>query len=325
VSQESRTLAPPAERLREIAGLEVHGGADLAPLTTLRIGGPAEYWVQVTTRQALASLIRLAAAEDLPFELLGMGSNVLVPDEGLAGVTARLGGELADFRCDGDQVIAGGAASLARLARLTASEGRLGLEAFSGFPSTVGGAVVMNAGCYGVEVKDVLSWADVVDARGECRRYDVAELEAGYRSTCLQGLRCVVVEAAFALRRGDSKSALDRVEELNRRRWASLPSGRPNAGSIFRNPAPDYAGRLIESVGLKGATLGGAQISEKHANVIVNLGGARADDVLSLMLLARRRVAEQAGVQLEPEIVLLGSLLDRWREGCGLQVEAEAV
>jgi len=178
----------------------------------------------------------------------------------------------------------------------------------------VGGAVYMNAGCYGTEIKDVLVRATVVGRDGQLRKLSVADLGAGYRSTVLQGSGQIVTRATFELTPGDGVAALERIHQLNRRRWQSLPSGVPHAGSIFKNPEGDYAGRLIEQVGLKGQRCGGAQISDKHANVIVNRGGAAADEVLSLMSKARHAVENRLGVALEPEIVLTGSLGARWAQ-----------
>jgi UDP-N-acetylmuramate dehydrogenase len=331
----ARTLRP---ALEAIAGLEVRYAEPLAPLTTLRIGGPAEVLATAHTQRALVALLRLTHSTGVPLHLLGLGSNVLYPDSGLSGVVARLGGVFTRTRMLGDlrsglpapaeeefdatmsqanlpairYLRAGGAVALPRLARSTAQRGLLGLEAFCGFPSSVGGAVVMNAGCYGVEIKDVLVSTTALHRDGSRRRYRTSELEASYRRTALQGAGVVVASATFRLRRGDAGAALARIDELNRKRWASLPSGLPNAGSIFRNPAGDFAGRLIEAAGLKGRRSGGAQISPKHANVIVNLGDARADDVLALMLLTRATVREAFGVELEPEVVLEGSLRERW-------------
>jgi UDP-N-acetylmuramate dehydrogenase len=333
----ARALAP---ALAAIPGLEIERSAPLAPLTTLRIGGPADLLVTATTQRALVALLRLVRARSTELHLLGLGSNVLYPDEGVGGVVLRLGGAFARVRVVGDRlrgrspappdldsqettrsadppaicrVRAGGAVALPRLARSTAASGLLGLEAFSGFPSSVGGAVVMNAGCYGVEIKDVLLSATCIGRDGARRRYRAADLGAGYRTTVLQGAGVVVASATFQLRRGSAAAALARIDELNRRRWASLPSGLPNAGSIFRNPPGDHAGRLIEAAGLKGRRQGAAEISAKHANVIVNLGGATAGDVLALMLLARRAVHDGFGVELEPELVLEGGLRERWR------------
>lgn len=299
---------------------DIDGGVDstfdavLAPLTTLRVGGPAECLARVSTVAGLRAVLAVVSEHELPFFLLGQGSNVLIPDDGLAGVVVRLEGYFRRSRYAGDRVSAGGAVSLARLAKETARRGLTGLEALSGFPSTVGGAVFMNAGCYGTEIKDLLIRAAVVDRRGNRRLVTAEELQPEYRTTVLSATGEIVLRASFQLAEGDAARSLARIDELNRRRWKSLPSGAPNAGSIFRNPPEDYAGRLIEAIGLKGTVAGGAAISDRHANVIVNQDQARADDVLSLMLMARRRVEAEFGVALQPEVVLAGSLRRRWEQ-----------
>ncbi len=298
-------------RLRATPGLEVKPGEPLARYTTFRIGGPAELLVTVASERALRRL--LAALDGVPCQLLGLGSNVLIPDEGLGGVVLRLVGGFRQVRMEETAVEAGAAVPLGRLARLTAEASLSGLEALSGFPSTVGGAVYMNAGSYGTEIRDVLEWATVMDRGGGRRRLTADQLEPSYRRTALQGTGAIVTRARFALSAGDREASLARIEELNRRRWSSLPSGRPNAGSIFRNPEGDYAGRLIEHCGLKGRRSGGARISPKHGNVIVNEQQASAADVLDLMLLARRAVKKKTGIELEPELVLTGSLAECWR------------
>lgn len=310
----SRDLARFDRNLAGVAGLTVERRADLAPLTTFRIGGPAWRLAEVSTLRGLVTLLRELDRAELPWWLLGLGSNVLVPDAGLEGVVLRLAGQFSRFRVHGERVSAGGALAMAQLARRTAQRGLVGLEALSGFPSTVGGAVFMNAGCYGTEIKDVLLRATVVDRRGRLRRLGVDELGAGYRSTVLAETGEIVTRASFQLQRGDARRALERIRELNRKRWQSLPSGLPNAGSIFKNPPGDHAGRLIEAVGLKGERRGGAEISDRHANVIVNRGAASANDVLELMAEAHRRVADAFGVRLEPEIVLTGTLRARWTQ-----------
>lgn len=303
-----------AERLRKVPDLTVGRDVPLAGHTTFRIGGPAEWLVEVPTLRGLRELLSLVDATGTPFCLLGLGSNVLIPDEGLPGVVVHLTGYFRRWRLGGRRVSAGGALALGQLARRMCQRGLTGLEALSGFPSTVGGAVYMNAGCYGTEIKDVLVRATVVDRRGRLRKLAVDDLGAGYRSTALQGTGDIVTRATFELQPGDGDRAMARIQELNKRRWKSLPSGVPNAGSIFRNPAGDYAGRLIEEAGLKGRRAGGAEISEKHANVIVNRGDATAEEVLSLMSEARQAVEERFDVALEPEIVLAGSLGDRWAQ-----------
>ena len=298
--------------LVEIDGLEVEIGGSLARHSTFRIGGPAEYLIRVHDEPALEALLSATHRLESPFELLGLGSNVLFPDEGLPGVVARLDGDFARYEFQGDRLTAGGAVSLAKLARVAAERGLEGLESLSGFPSTVGGAVRMNAGSYGVEIKDVLVEAVVLERDGRRRHYSSAALQPAYRYTVLKTSRGVVVSATFQLREGSPEQALGRIEELNRRRWAALPSGQPNVGSIFRNPEGDFAGRLIEACDLKGARRGDAEISPKHANVIVNRGKARASDVMDLMLTAWRAVRHRFGVELVPEVELMGSLRVAW-------------
>ncbi len=301
-------------QLDGLPGVAVERGVDLAPRTTFRIGGPARWLVEVSTLRGLRRLLPEIDRAGVPFWLLGLGSNLLVPDAGLDGVVVRLVGQFRRHRVHGECVSVGAAVPLAQLARRMSERGLRGLEALSGFPSTVGGAVFMNAGCYGTEIKDLLVRTTVVDRQGRLRRLGVDDLGAGYRSTVLGESGEIVARATFRLEPGDAAEALDRIQELNRKRWKSLPSGLPNAGSIFKNPPGDYAGRLIEAVGLKGRQVGGAEISTRHANVIVNRGGASAADVLMLMGQAHREVRAASGIRLEPEIVLAGELAARWTE-----------
>jgi len=260
----------------------------------------------------VARVAGATAAAGVPLEVLGLGSNVLVPDEGLSGVVLRLVGDLRRIRVRGRRVSSGAGAALPHLARRAARAGLGGLEALSGFPSTVGGGVFMNAGCYGTEIRDVLVSVRIVERDGRRRRLATAELEPTYRATNLRHSRAIVVRALFELAPGDPAALLARIDELNARRWAALPSGVPNAGSIFKNPPGDFAGRLIDACGMKGRRRGGAAISERHANVFVNLGGATAGDVVDLMREARDEVAARFGVVLEPEIVLAGGLRERF-------------
>jgi UDP-N-acetylmuramate dehydrogenase len=273
--------------------------------------------VEAASEKAVASLVVAAKSEGVPVQVLGLGSNLLLPDDGVRGVVLRLTGDLRRIRIRDQRVSAGGGASLAQVARRSAQAGLAGLEALSGFPSTVGGAVYMNAGAYGTEMQDVLVSARIVSLQGERSRISTAELEPSYRRTSLSHSRSIVVRALFELDEGEPSTLLARIHELNARRWRSLPSGVPSAGSVFRNPPDGHAGRLIEECGLKGRRSGGAAISDRHANVIVNLGDARAEDVLELMLEAHDAVKERFAIELEPEVILVGSLAERWRSRTG--------
>ncbi len=306
------------DRLASIPDVEVREAVRLASVTTLRIGGPAELFLRIDSEAALTEVLNAAREAALPVHLHGHGSNVLFPDGGMPGIVCRLRGELGQVTVEDETVWAGAGVTLARLARDTAKQGLLGLEALSGFPSTVGGAAVMNAGCYGTEIRDVLVEVRVARPGQQVEAVAAEDLDPGYRTTNLQGTAAVVTGARFQLRRGDGDTALRRMDELNRRRWQSLPSGKPNAGSVFRNPDGDFAGRLIDAAGLKGRRSGGAEISRRHANVIVNQENARAADVLDLMVAAHRTVRERFDIALRPELVLAGSLADEfWRRVVG--------
>ena len=301
----------------------------LSRRTTLRIGGPPLASVDVHDETALARLREVTAEVGVDLHVLGIGANTLAPDGGWQAVVVRLRGDFLGqefVESSEDEVLlrAGAGVILGKLAKQTVDEGLGGLEALGGFPASVGGAVAMNAGCYGVEIVERIDSVRVMDAEGVLQSLSAEALEAGYRRTRLRSSGEILTSALLLLRRGERKHLVERLDELNKRRWASLPSGRPNAGSTFRNPEGDYAGRLIEAAGLKGHRVGDAAFSEKHANVVVNLGGARATDVLDLMSLARERVFEETERVLEPEFVLLGELADRWAARFGESEGASA-
>jgi UDP-N-acetylmuramate dehydrogenase len=277
----------------------------LARHTTWRIGGPASAYCRVQTERGLVQVIAASSASGDPLALLGMGSNILVADEGFAGCVVRLEGHFLEVVVEGTKLRAGGGAALGGACAAAARAGLSGLEAISGIPSSVGGAVRINAGAYGGEMFDVLESARLVSRGGQARTAQAEEIPHGYRWTKLIETGEIVASAMLAL-----KPAAREVIEANTRavadkRRGALPS-EPNAGSVFKNPPGDYAGRLIEGCGLKGMRMGGAVISDRHANVIVNAGGARAADVLYLMKQMRDAVRDKFGVTLVPEVELLG-------------------
>lgn len=293
-------LAGPRLRLRQ--------EEPLAPRTTWRIGGPARFFAEVEDVEALAALLRWARAEGLPAIPLGKGSNVLVPDEGLDAVVFVLSGDLLAVSVEPPLVLAGGGASLMSLAVTARNAGLAGTEGLSGIPSSVGGAVRINAGAYGTEIFELLVDVTLVTRAGEARVVAAGSIPHGYRWSALCDGDDVVAGATLRLRPAPREEIDARLAEVREKRKKALPT-EPNAGSVFKNPAGDHAGRLLEACGMKGARLGAALVSDRHANVIVNAGGATAADVRGLMARMRGEVLERFGVALVPEVEDLGLLV----------------
>jgi len=290
--------------------LDPQDGAILAdePLsrhTTWRIGGPARWFCRVLTEEGLARVLAAARAERAPLALLGLGSNVLAADEGFPGFVVRLEGDFLRVVVEGAIVTAGGGAPLGGVCAAAARARLSGLEPISGIPSSMGGAVRINAGAYGGEIFDVLESVRLVSRDGARRQVAAAEIAHGYRRTALVETGEIVASARLALTPAPREVIEERTRTVADKRRGALPS-EPNAGSVFKNPPGDYAGRLLEVCGWKGVAQGKAAVSERHANVIVNRGGARAADVLGLMVRMRDSVRERFGITLSPEVELLG-------------------
>ena len=273
--------------------------------TTLRIGGPARRYARVRTEEGLSRVLHAARTAGEPLALLGMGSNVLAADEGFPGWVVRLEGDFLALAIEGERMIAGGGAALGGACAAAARAGLSGLEAISGIPSSMGGAVRINAGAYGGEIFDVLESVRLVARDGTRRVAEAGDIPHGYRWTQLCETGEIVSQATLHLRPASTEEIREKTRVVSDKRRGALP-GEPNAGSIFKNPSGDYAGRLIEGCGLKGERRGDAAISTRHANVIVNLGAARSADVLTLMRLMRESVREKFGVTLVPEVEFLG-------------------
>lgn len=276
----------------------------LARHTSLRIGGPAQYYVRVTSERDLVEAVRVAREHELPVFILGAGTNVLVADAGIGGVV--LHNDWSEASVDGTVVTASSGTPLAHIATVAARAGILGLEWMATVPGTVGGAVHGNAGAFGKETKDDLLDAELMDLNGHTWTATNAELGFAYRTSTLQGTPIIVLRARFQGTPGDRPTAVRRIKDMANERMAKQPLAQPNTGSIFRNPPGDHAGRLIEAAGLKGATEGGAMVSTKHANFIVNIGDASAWDVRRLMERCQREVKEKFGVDLVPEVEMVG-------------------
>jgi UDP-N-acetylenolpyruvoylglucosamine reductase len=276
-------------------------------LTTVGTGGPARFLARPRTGAELGEVLRWADAEALEVAVVGLGSNLLVADEGYDGAVLRLAGELARIERDGERVVCGGGASLAAIVKRAIGWGLSGIEFGCAIPGTAGGAVRMNAGAYGGELRDVLERALVVGADGE-RSGGPAELGMRYRHSNV-GPREVVAEAVLRLRPGDTERIQTTVADMQRRRREAQPAKVRTFGSVWKNPDGEMsAGRMLEECGLKGFASGGARISPVHANFIENVGGARSADVIALMREARRRARERFGVELEHEVQMLGPI-----------------
>jgi UDP-N-acetylenolpyruvoylglucosamine reductase len=283
----------------------------LARLTTVRAGGPADYFSRPRTEHALTELLSWAHDEGIEVGVVGSGSNLLVADSGVRGLVLKLDGELAAVERDGTRLICGGGARLPSAAAQTARWGLAGLEFGINIPGTVGGAVRMNANAYGGELAEVLEWVSVCTAHGVERRVP-DELGFAYRRSNLKQGE-VVARASFALTEGDPAEIKGTLAGMRTRRREAQPSGIKTFGSTFKNPDDERAegrtaGQLLEAAGCRGLVVGGARFSPKHANFVENAGNASTADIVELMAEGRRRVHERFGVVLEPEVQILGSL-----------------
>ena len=301
--------APLASDLAAIAGARLRHDEPLARYTSMKIGGPADYFIEVDTGSALAEVLIALRRHQLPVWLLGNGSNVLISDLGVRGAVIHLAGEFKkiEWREGGEniEVEVGAACAVTQLVRQAARKGYAGLEFAEGIPGTVGGALVMNAGAYGSEIEKVVERVDAIGADGHPVFFARAQLTFSYRDSHLPS-GTVVTRVLLRLRREEAVKVNAKLRELVGKRKSSQPSGFPNSGSMFRNPPGDFAGRLIEAAGLKGHRVGQAQIAERHANFIVNLGGAKAADVRQLMEAAQREVRRRFNINLVPEVKFVG-------------------
>ncbi len=274
--------------------------------TTFRIGGPAAIFCMPEGIPQLASSIKACVEAGVPYSVLGNGSNVLVSDAGYRGVVLQLFRNMDAIHVRGRQLEAEAGALLVRIAHLAAREGLTGLEFASGIPGTLGGALVMNAGAYGGEMKDVVREAVVMKPDGEILRLTGEELELGYRTSIIAEKGYLVLSALLELKEGEKEQIEARMQELKAARVAKQPLEYASAGSTFKRPEGYFAGKLIMDAGLRGYTVGGAQVSEKHCGFVVNRGGATAQDVLELVEHVQEEVKKQFGVELELEVKLLG-------------------
>lgn len=295
------------EKLHKLFGeAQVKAQEPMASHTTFRIGGPAEYYVIPKTPQEIAAVIRLCREENCPYFILGNGSNLLVGDRGYRGVVIQLSKNFDEIRVQGTKVTAQAGAMLIRVAKEAGKAGLTGLEFASGIPGTIGGAMVMNAGAYGGEMKDVVTEVMVLTKEGRIKNLTKEEMKFRYRGSVIEEEGDIVLECTMELNPGDEETIKARMEELAVQRRTKQPIEFPSAGSTFKRPEGYFAGKLIMDAGLRGYQVGGAQVSEKHCGFVINTGGATAADVMQLMRDVSERVQEQFGVTLEPEVKRIG-------------------
>lgn len=280
-------------------------GEPMSRHTTFRVGGPADVLVRPTVEQ-LAGVLGLCREYGEPYTLIGNGSNLLVGDGGIRGVVIELAEPAGAIEVNGNEITAQAGAMLAKIANTAAAAGLAGMEFASGIPGTIGGAVVMNAGAYGGEMKDILVHVKVLNEQGEEKELTVEELELGYRSSCILEKHYLITEATVRLTPGHEEEIRAKMKELNEKRIEKQPLSYPSAGSTFKRPEGYFAGKLIMDAGLRGYTVGGAQVSEKHCGFVINKGGATAADIRQLMQDVSEKVYEQYGVRLEPEVKMTG-------------------
>ena len=289
------------------AGIEkVWTDEPLANHTTWRIGGPADLLIQPKDKASLQKALQILHRHEIPWSVIGRGSNLLVRDRGIRGAVLKVAEGLSHCEFRGEEVCVGAGYSMIRLAMETGKMGLTGMEFAGGIPGTVGGAVYMNAGAHGSDLSRILIDAEILFENGEAKVLTNEELSFSYRTSLLQKQKGIVVEARFQLRAGDRQQIASTLAANKERRRRTQPLQLPCAGSVFRNPPGDHAGRLIEAAGLKGYQIGGAQVSEIHANFIVNRGGATATDVLTLINHIRSTILEKFGVEMHPEVLVVG-------------------
>ena len=274
--------------------------------TTFRIGGPVDFYLCPHSTKEVQQTVQICKEENLPYFILGNGSNLLVSDKGYRGVIIQLWKNFSDISVKDCCITAKAGALLSKVAAEALEEGLTGMEFASGIPGTIGGAVFMNAGAYGGEMKDIIKEVKVLDDQGEIRVLSNEEMKLGYRTSIVKEKGYTVLSAVLQLKKGDVSVIRETMEDLKNRRTSKQPLDMPSAGSTFKRPEGYFAGKLIMDSGLRGFSMGGAQVSEKHCGFVVNKGGATAEDVTALIREVQRRVKEKFGVELEIEVRFLG-------------------
>lgn len=274
--------------------------------TSFKVGGPADMFFEPEDVEELRKTIGFVKQKHIPYYIIGNGTNLLVGDKGIRGAVIKLGERFSGIQIERDEVTAECGVLLSTLSKAAAKQELTGLEFAGGIPGYLGGAITMNAGAYGGEMKDVVQWVEVLDENLNIKRYSNAEMEFGYRRSIVETRKLIVLRCGLKLRKGDPEQISATMTDLSQRRKTKQPLHLPSAGSTFKRPEGYFAGKLIEDSGLRGFTLGGAQVSELHCGFVVNIGDAAAKDVYDLIKHVQAVVYEKFGVRLETEVKMIG-------------------
>lgn len=274
--------------------------------TSFKIGGPAEAFIRASSTEEIGRVVSFCKQQEIPFLVMGNGSNMLVSDKGIRGVVLQVGDQMKECRAEGNLLWAQAGILLSALSNAALRAGLSGIEFAAGIPGTLGGGIYMNAGAYGGELKDVIKSVTYLDEEGIIRTCPAEEMGFGYRKSIFSGRSMTILECTMQLIPDEPELIKGRMVDFNRRRSDKQPLSMPSAGSTFKRPEGYFAGKLIQDAGLMGYQLGGAQVSEKHAGFVVNAGDATAADVLALIEHIQHTVQDKFGVHLEPEVKLIG-------------------
>lgn len=281
-------------------------GEPLRDHTTFRVGGKADAFLSVKNEEELKKVFKFCKEKNVPYFVLGNGSNLLVSDEGFRGLVISIGNQFAEIMVDGTTIHAKAGALLSTVAQTAAKNSLTGMEFASGIPGTIGGAIVMNAGAYDGEMKMIVETVTVLTNEGDIRIYNCEEMKFGYRTSRMKRERGIVLSVTLSLKSGDKAVIQDKMKDFAARRREKQPLEYPSAGSTFKRPEGMFAGKLIMDAGLRGYSVGGAQVSEKHCGFVINKGGATASDIYTLIGDVQNTVREKFDVMLEPEVILVG-------------------
>ena len=295
------------DKLREIVGAEsVKENENMANHTTFKCGGNASLYVAPNSQDELVEVLKVLREANYPYMVIGNGSNLLVKDEGYDGAIVEVDKKISEIDVRGEEIIVEAGAKLSKVATIAMENDLANFEFAHGIPGNMGGAVVMNAGAYGGEMKDVLKWVKVIDQNGEVKTLENEELELGYRTSRVMKEKMIVLEACIKLELGVMGEIADVMALLMSKRKASQPLEYPSAGSTFKRPEGYYAGKLVQDAGMKGYRVGDAMVSDKHSGFVINCGNATATEVIQVIKDVQAKVKEEFGVDLEPEVRIIG-------------------